>query len=79
MGEATDRKVTEIEETRRQLEADLRDLEDRLPASLRSVKALVGVVVASTAITAFLLRRFRSRGSDRPSAEVVVRIVRDDV
>jgi hypothetical protein len=79
MGEATDRKVTEIEETRRQLEGDLRDLEDRLPASLRSAKALVGVVVASTAITAFLLRRVRSRRSDGPSAEVVVRIVRDDV
>ena len=79
MGEAADRKVTEIEETRRQLEADLRELEARLPASFRSMKALAGVVLGSTALTALLLRRFGSKRSDHPSAEVVVRIVRDDV
>ena len=80
MGEATDRTVTEIEETRRQLEADLRDLEARLPAPFRSAKGLVGVIVGSTALTAFVLRRFRSKRPDaRPSAEVVVRIVRDDL
>ncbi|MGA9160593.1 MAG: hypothetical protein WB297_06980 [Actinomycetota bacterium] len=80
MGEATDRTVTEIEETRRRLEADLRDLEARLPAPFRSTKSLVGVIVGSTALTAFVLRRFRSKRSDaRPSAEVVVRIVRDDL
>jgi hypothetical protein len=80
MGEATDRKVTEIEETRRQLEADLRELEERIPAPLRSVKSLAGIVVGSTALTALLLRKVRSKRSDeRPSAEVVIRIVRDDV
>ena len=80
MGEATDRKVTEIEETRRRLEADLREMEARLPAPVRSTKAFVGVVLGSTALTALLLRRFRSRRSDgHPSAEVVVRIVREDV
>ncbi len=80
MGEATDRTVTEIEETRRRLEADLRELEARLPAPFRSTKSLVGVIVGSTALTAFVLRRFRSKRSDaRPSAEVVVRIVRDDL
>ena len=78
MGQATDRKVTEIEDTRRQLELDLRDLEERLPAPLRSMKALLGVLLTSTALTAFLLKR-RSKRSDQPSAEVVVRIVRDDV
>jgi hypothetical protein len=79
MGEAADRKVTEIEETRRQLEADLREFEARVPAPFRSMKALAGVVLGSTALTALLLRRFRSKRSDHPSAEVVVRIVRDDV
>ena len=80
MGEATDRKVTEIEETRRQLEADLRELEERIPAPLRSVKSLAGIVIGSTALTALLLRKVRSKRSDeRPSAEVVIRIVRDDV
>ena len=80
MGEATDRKVTEIEETRRQLEADLRELEARIPAPFRSLKSLAGIVVGSTALTALLLRRFRSRRSDgHAPTEVVVRIVRDDV
>jgi hypothetical protein len=79
MGEATDRKVTEIDETRRHLEDDLRELESRIPAPLRSVKSLAGVIVGGTALTALVLRRSRSkRSDDHPSAEVVVRIVRDD-
>jgi hypothetical protein len=79
MGEAADRKVKEIQDARRQLEDDLRELEDRLPAPLRSVKSMVGVVVGSTVLTALVLRLLRSRRtSGTPSAEVVVRIVRDD-
>jgi len=73
MGEATDRKVTEIEETRLQLS----QVGLELPACLKS---LAGIVLGSTALTALLLRRLRSRRSDEhPSTEVVVRIVRDDV
>jgi hypothetical protein len=80
MGEASDRKVTEIEETRRGIEADIRELESRVPAPFRSTKSLVGVILGSTALTALLLRRSRSKRSNgRPSAEVVVRIVRDDI
>jgi hypothetical protein len=80
MGEASDRKVTEIEETRRRIEADLRELEARVPAPFRSTKSLVGLALGSTAITALLLRMARSKRSNgRPSAEVVVRIVRDDI
>lgn len=80
MGEATDRTMTEIEETRRQLEADLRELESRIPAPFRSMRSLVGVILGSTAFTALVLRRFRSKRSDgHPSPEVVVRIVRDDL
>lgn len=79
MGEAADRKVTEIDETRRRLEVDLRELGARLPAPLRSTKSLAGVIVGGTALAALILRRSRSKRSDRhPTAEVVVRIVRDD-
>ena len=78
MGQAAARKVTEIEETRKGLEQDLQELEDRMPAALRSVKSLVGVLLGS-AVMALVLRRVRSKRSDRnPAAEVVVRIVRDD-
>jgi hypothetical protein len=79
MGQAADRKVSEIEETRRRLEVDLRELEARLPAPIRSMKSLAGIALGSAAVTAILLRRLRSgRSGDRPSAEVVVRIVRED-
>ena len=39
MGEAADSKVIEIEQARTQLELDLQELEDRLPAPLRSMKS----------------------------------------
>jgi hypothetical protein len=80
MGAATDRKVAEIEEAKRRLESDLRELEARLPAPVRSVKSVMGVILGSTVLTALVLRRFRSKRSDTsPRQEVVVRIVRDDV
>jgi len=80
MGEAADRKVTEIAQTRQRIEADLRELEARLPAPLRSTKSVVGVIVGITALAALLRRRSRSKRSDKkPAAEVVIRIVRDDV
>jgi hypothetical protein len=80
VGEAADRKVKEIDGTRRQLAADLRELEARIPRPLRSLKSLVGSIVGSSALTVFVVRRFRSKRSSRSrSAEVVIRIVRDDV
>ena len=79
MGEAAARKVTEIDETRTQLELDLRELEDRLPAPLRSMKSLVGMFIGSAVLMFLILRRFRSKKSARgPAAEVVVRVVRED-
>jgi hypothetical protein len=79
MGEAADRKVTEIVDTRRGLEADLRELEARLPAPLRSAKSLAGVIVGATALAAIGFRRSRSKRSDKPpTAEVVIRVVRED-
>jgi hypothetical protein len=80
MGAAADQKVTEIEGTRRQLEDDLRELGARLPAPLRSAKSVAGLILGSTVLTTFILRKLSSKRSDeRPTAEVVVRIVREDV
>ncbi|MCJ7832116.1 MAG: hypothetical protein MUP92_01540 [Actinobacteria bacterium] len=79
MGKAADDKVTEIEETRRRLEADLRELETRLPAPIRSTKSLLGLMLGGTALSALLLQRLRSKRSDASPTEVVVRIVRDDL
>jgi hypothetical protein len=77
MGEAADRKVTEIGETRRRLEADLRELDARIPAPLRSVKSL-GMLVGGSALGALVLGKVRSKRSNDRSREVVVRVVRDD-
>jgi hypothetical protein len=78
MGQAAASKVTELDEARKRLELDIQELEERLPAAVRSVKSLVGVLLG-TAVLAFLVRRVRSRRSEQnPAAEVVVRIVRDD-
>ncbi len=55
MGEAADQKVTEIAESRRQLESDLRELEARLPAPLRSSKAMAGILLGSGAFAALVL------------------------
>lgn len=78
MGEAAARKVTEIDEVRQRLDLDLQELEERLPASVRSVKSVLGVVFG-TAVLGLLVRRVVSGRSDRkPAAEVVVRIVRED-
>ena len=82
MGEAADRKVTEIEQTRRQIELDLTELEGRVPAPLRSVKTLVGTVVGSSALAAasgVLMRRLRAkRRKDARTNEVIVRVIRED-
>jgi hypothetical protein len=79
MGQAADSKVIEIEEARTQLELDLRELEDRLPAPLRSMKSLVGMFLGTAVLLFLSLRRFQSKRSvSAPAAEVVVRIVRED-
>ncbi|HZD78721.1 MAG TPA: hypothetical protein VE646_01610 [Actinomycetota bacterium] len=71
--------MNEIEEARHRLETDLRELEERLPPTLRSIKSLVGVLIGSASL-GFVVRRLRSRGRSEPgpAAEVVVRIVRED-
>lgn len=81
MGQAADRKVadklTEIEETRRRLEGDLNELEQRIPSPLRSVKSLLGLVVGSTAVSLMVLGRLRPKQKAKPT-EVVIRVVRED-
>jgi len=78
MGEAADRKLREIAETRRRLEGDLRELEGRLPAPLRSVKGMVGAIAGSSVLSAVALRALRSNRKGKDRTEVVVRVVRDD-
>ncbi len=79
MGEAADRVVTEIEQTRARLEGDLAELEARLPSRIRSAKTVVGTVVGSSTavgIAGWLLRQRRvSQEAKARSTEVVVRIV----
>ena len=83
VGEAADRKVKEIEQTRRQIEADLTELEARIPSPLRSMKTLMGTAVGSTTLAGLIgmqmkKRRTKRRADDR-TTEIVVRVVRDDV
>ena len=79
MGEAADRVVTEIEQTRARIERDLAELEARLPGRIRSTKVALGAVVGSSTaagIASWLLRQRRaSQEAKARSTEVVVRIV----
>ena len=79
MGEAADRVVTEIEQTRARIERDLAELEDRLPGRIRSTKVALGAVVGSSTaagIASWLLRQRRaSQEAKARSTEVVVRVV----
>ena len=68
MGQAADSKVIEIDEARAQLELDLRELEERLPAPLRSMKSVVGMFIGTAVLTFLVLRRFRSKRSDSAPA-----------
>jgi hypothetical protein len=81
VGEEATRKVTEIEQTRQRLEDDIKELEGRIPAPLRSLKGILGSIVG-TAGGAFVLKKLvskRSKDKNRDKTEVVVRVVRDDV
>lgn len=79
MGEAADRVVSEIEQTRAQIERDLAELEGRLPGRIRSTRTAVGAVVGASTVAgigSWLLRQRRaSQEAKARSTEVVVRIV----
>jgi hypothetical protein len=79
VGQAVDRKVREIEETRAKLDVDLRELEERLPGPLRTARKVAGAAAGSTLIASFLARRRKKRNDEKSRRqEVVVRVVRDD-
>ena len=71
--------MTEIEHTRRRLEDDIKELEDRIPAPLRSVKGIVGGLVGSAGGMFVLKKLFSKRSKNKDKTEVVVRVVRDDL
>lgn len=71
--------MTEIERTRDRLEGDLRELEERIPAPLRSVKGIVGGLVTTTGGLIVLKRLLSRKRRDGTKAEVVIRVMRDDV
>lgn len=79
MGRSADQKVQEIEETRSRLDADLRELEGRLPGPLRNVKKIAGAAAGSTVLAGFLARRKKKKNEEKARRqEVVVRVVRED-
>ena len=79
MGEAADRVVNEIEQTRAQIERDLAELEARGPGRVRRTKTAVGAVVGASTVAgigSWLLRQRRSSQQAKArSTEVVVRVV----
>ena len=79
MGEAAAQKVTEIERTRERLEGDLKELEDRIPAPLRSMKSIVGGLVTTTGGLIVVKRLLSRKKKNENRAEVVIRVLRDDV
>ena len=80
MGEAAAAKVTEIEATRDRLEGDLKELEERIPSPLRSIKAIVGGLVTTTGGLSVLKKVLsRKKKENDRKTEVVIRVLRDDV
>ena len=79
MGEAADRVVSDIAQTRERIERDLAELEARLPSRIRSTKIALGAVVGSSTvagIASWLLRQRRSSQEAKArSTEVVIRVV----
>jgi hypothetical protein len=81
MGETAAQTVREIEQTRGRLDAELRELEQRLPAPARWVKRLGGVAVgggATGALFWFAVRRVKARReakAERRPIQTVVRVL----
>jgi hypothetical protein len=72
-------KATEIERTRTQLEGDLKELEDRIPAPFRSMKAIIGALATTTGGLIVLKKVVSGKKTGGNKAEVVSRVMRDDV
>lgn len=79
MGETTAQTMSEIEATRARLDGELRELEQRLPATARVAKRAAGAVAGIGAIgvtSRFLLRRRKRRDRDSRVRELEKRLAR---
>ena len=72
-------KANEIERTRIELEGDLKELEERIPAPFRSMKAIVGSLVTTTGGLIVLKKVLSRKKKDGNKTEVVIRVMRDDL
>lgn len=78
MGQSTAETVREIEDTRNRIEADLRELEDRLPAPAVWTKRLAGFAVGGgvgAATLWFAVKRVRGKKKKKAAANVPVNAV----
>jgi uncharacterized membrane protein YhiD involved in acid resistance len=79
VGQATAETVREIDETRRRLDGELRELEGYLPAAAVWAKRAIGVLVGGGIVTTallFTLRRRRQRKGTRRLRDIEDRIER---
>jgi hypothetical protein len=79
MGQTAAAAVTEIEQTRRRLDTELRELETYLPAAALWAKRVVGALAAGGVATTLLLtlvRMRRRREEGRPLRELEHRLDR---
>jgi hypothetical protein len=79
MGQTAAATVTEIEQTRRRLDTELRELETYLPAAALWAKRAVGAIVAGGVLTSLLLfavRMKRRREGTRRLRELEHRLAR---
>jgi uncharacterized protein involved in response to NO len=81
MGQSTAQTVREIEETRERLDAELRELESRLPKPAVWTKRLVGMVVGGgVGATAFMfaVKRFRKQKKQKrpePQVQAIINVL----
>lgn len=79
MGQATAEKVREIDQTRRRLDSELRELETYLPAAALWGKRVVGAIVAggvATSLVVFTIRMRRRREGSRRLRDIEHRLDR---
>lgn len=75
MGQDPDQTVREIREVRGSIERDLRELEERVPAPLRSVKAIGGILLGGGIVTTALLKLVRR--NKKKDNDVTIRVIHE--
>jgi uncharacterized membrane-anchored protein YhcB (DUF1043 family) len=79
VGETPAETLTEIEATRVRLDGELRELEDRLPATARMAKRVIAVVVGVGvlgAMTRFAMRRRKHQQGEGRLRDIEKRLAR---